>query len=93
MDYKGQQLAENIYYILILLFGAVSWIIGYVMENFMYPVYGVGAATAISILICVPDWPIFNRNPVKWLDELPEREGVERVGAAAEKVKRAKKNT
>lgn len=34
--------------------------------------------------LVVPDWPMFNRNPTKWLDQLPPREGVMPVGAAAE---------
>lgn len=23
--------------------------------------------------LCVPDWPIFNRHPVKWLESIPDR--------------------
>jgi Microsomal signal peptidase 12 kDa subunit (SPC12) len=33
--------------------------------------------------LTIPDWPIYNRHPTKWLDQLPPREGVKRVGAAA----------
>ena len=25
----------------------------------------------MAMLICVPDWPIFNRNPTPWLEEIP----------------------
>lgn len=24
---------------------------------------------------CVPDWPIYNRHPIKWLDSVPDRRG------------------
>ena len=33
MDYKGQELSENIYQIIILAFGVVGWIYGYVLND------------------------------------------------------------
>eukprot|EP00985_Skeletonema_marinoi_P015177 scaffold7770_cov121-Skeletonema_marinoi.AAC.4 len=35
----------------------------------LFGVIGVG----ISILLCVPDWPIYNKHPVKWLESIPDR--------------------
>ena len=29
------------------------------------------AGLVLAMLICVPDWPIFNRNPTPWLEEIP----------------------
>ena len=29
------------------------------------------AGLILAMLICVPDWPIFNRNPTPWLEEIP----------------------
>ena len=26
--------------------------------------------------LCVPDWPMYNRNPIKWLDSVPDRKGI-----------------
>ena len=26
--------------------------------------------------ICVPDWPFYNRHPVKWLESVPDRRAV-----------------
>jgi len=34
----------------------------------------------LSIIICVPDWPWFNRHPVKWLDSVPDRRAVPVTG-------------
>lgn len=25
--------------------------------------------------LCVPDWPYFNRHPIKWLESVPDRRG------------------
>ena len=29
---------------------------------------------AISVVLCVPDWPIYNRHPIKWLESIPDRD-------------------
>ena len=29
------------------------------------------AGLVLAMVICVPDWPIFNRNPTPWLEEIP----------------------
>ncbi|CAM9615402.1 unnamed protein product, partial [Ectocarpus sp. 13 AM-2016] len=83
-DFKGQLLAENLYFYIVILLGAVGWVVGFVMGDFMYTLAGWGAGMALSMILVVPDWPMFNRNPTKWLDRLPPREGVMPVGAAAE---------
>ena len=69
-DYKGQMWSEYIYYFLTIFFGAVAWIVGYVQEDFNYTVYGWSVGLVLSLLLCIPDWPFFNRNPVQWLDEV-----------------------
>lgn len=84
MDYKGQLLAENIYFYIVILFGALGWIVGFVMGDFTYTLMGWAAGMVISMILVVPDWPMFNRHPTKWLDKLPHRLGVMPVGAAAE---------
>ena len=73
MDYKGQQLAELLFYWIIIAFGAVGWVIGYIHQDFfiVFQVWLVGVS--ISVVLCVPDWPIYNRNPIKWLDAIPDR--------------------
>ena len=74
MDYQGQKLSENLFYYITILFGAVGWIYGYFLEDFTYVVYSWGVGVALSILLCVPDWPIYNRHPIKWLDSVPDRD-------------------
>lgn len=29
----------------------------------------------IALQLCVPDWPFYNRHPVKWLESVPDRRG------------------
>ena len=101
MDYEGQKLAELIFYILILTFGCIGWVIGYVQEDFTVVFQAWLAGVVISVIVsyatrkvllpffivltsshfcifilqqlCVPDWPFYNRNPIKWLESVPDR--------------------
>ena len=70
MDYKGQQLSEYIYYVLTILFGGIAWVYGYIHEDFGLTVYGWSVGLGLALILCIPDWPFFNRNPVRWLDEI-----------------------
>ena len=114
MDFEGQRLSELIFYWIVLAFGGVGWVIGYMKQDFT-PVFqawlvGVVLSIVVSKLkrnwfiqvfcrifcwrmvwltfsppslqieflfklrkICVPDWPFYNRNPIKWLDIVPNR--------------------
>jgi len=49
MDYQGQQLAENIFYWIILSFGTVGWIIGFMQQDFTV----VFQAWLVGVLISV----------------------------------------
>mmetsp|Transcript_13403 Transcript_13403/g.20119 ORF Transcript_13403/g.20119 Transcript_13403/m.20119 type:complete len:92 (-) Transcript_13403:328-603(-) len=80
MDYEGQKLCENLFYWMIILFGAVGWVYGYIEQDFVYVFYAWGVGMILSIIICVPDWPWFNRHPVKWLDSVPDRRAVPVTG-------------
>mmetsp|Transcript_9850 Transcript_9850/g.13001 ORF Transcript_9850/g.13001 Transcript_9850/m.13001 type:complete len:84 (-) Transcript_9850:285-536(-) len=71
MDHEGQKLAEILFYIIICLFGAIGWAIGYVRQDFgvVFQFWSVGVV--ISVILCVPDWPFFNSHPIKWLESVP----------------------
>ena len=68
----GQKLSENIHYFLVILFGGIAWLYGYYLNDFEKTFYGWAAGLGLSLIICIPDWPFYNRHPVEWLDEIPE---------------------
>ena len=70
MDYKGQQLSEWIYYFLTISFGVAAWVYGFIHEDFGLTVQGWAVGLGLALIMCIPDWPIFNRAPVQWLDNL-----------------------
>mmetsp|Transcript_1100 Transcript_1100/g.2460 ORF Transcript_1100/g.2460 Transcript_1100/m.2460 type:complete len:90 (-) Transcript_1100:1164-1433(-) len=73
MDYEGQRLSELLFYWLIIGFGGVGWVIGYFRQEFfiVFKFWLVGVV--LSVVLCVPDWPFYNRNPIKWLESVPDR--------------------
>ena len=70
MDYHGQKLSERVYWILTIVLGTVFWVVGYVMGNFNVTVYGWFCSLVLALLLCIPDWPIYNSQPVEWLKEI-----------------------
>ena len=74
MDYKGQALSEKLFYYILISVSSIGWVYGYFAQSFLVTFYVWAGALAFCIVLCVPDWPIYNRNPVKWLDEIPASE-------------------
>ncbi|KAL3765037.1 hypothetical protein ACHAWU_009405 [Discostella pseudostelligera] len=87
MDYQGQKLSENLFYYIILLFGSIGWVYGYFLQDFTYVFYSWSVGVVISIVLCVPDWPIYNRHPIKWLESIPDRSGEGGVSSETKKSK------
>ncbi|KAL3756790.1 hypothetical protein ACHAWU_003540 [Discostella pseudostelligera] len=83
MDYQGQKLSENLFYYIILLFGSIGWVYGYFLQDFTYVFYSWSSLASC----CVPDWPIYNRHPIKWLESIPDRSGEGGVSSETKKSK------
>ncbi|NWX18294.1 SPCS1 peptidase, partial [Aegotheles bennettii] len=66
-DYKGQKLAEQIFQGIILVSAVIGFIYGYITEQFGWTVYIVMAGFTLSCLLTLPPWPMYRRNPLKWL--------------------------
>ncbi|XP_034962047.2 signal peptidase complex subunit 1 [Zootoca vivipara] len=90
MDYKGQKLAEQIFQGIILFSAVIGFIYGYITEQFGWTVYIVMAGFALSCLLTLPPWPIYRRNPLKWLPV--QESAIDDKKPADRKVKRHTKN-
>lgn len=45
----------------------VAFLVGYVLQDIKLALFIALGGTALTFLVAVPPWPIYNRNPVKWL--------------------------
>jgi len=67
IDFEGQKLAELLGTALLATVGAISFIVGYFLQDIKLALFiGLGG-TALTFLAVVPPWPFFNKHPVKWL--------------------------
>ncbi|RLN96644.1 hypothetical protein BBJ28_00011371 [Nothophytophthora sp. Chile5] len=67
VDYKGQARAESFLVLCFVVICGPAWVYGYFQQDFTYPLRAWMAATAVSALLVLPNWGIYNRNPIKWL--------------------------
>lgn len=67
IDFEGQRLAEWLATALLAAVGAVSFLVGFFLQDIKLALYIGLAGTALTLLAVVPPWPLFNRHPVKWL--------------------------
>ncbi|KAH1122421.1 hypothetical protein J1N35_005581 [Gossypium stocksii] len=68
MDWQGQKLAEQIMQVMLLVFAVVSFGAGYVLGSFQMMMLVYAGGVTLIALITIPNWPFFNRHPLKWLD-------------------------
>ncbi|TYI43687.1 hypothetical protein ES332_A01G186100v1 [Gossypium tomentosum] len=68
MDWQGKKLAEQIMQVMLLVFAVVSFGAGYVLGSFQMMMLVYAGGVTLTALITIPNWPFFNRHPLKWLD-------------------------
>ncbi|EED18456.1 microsomal signal peptidase Spc12, putative [Talaromyces stipitatus ATCC 10500] len=68
IDFHGQQLAETLSTILLVISGIVAFIVGYIQQDIYLTLWIGLAGTAITGFVVIPPWPFYNRHPEKWLD-------------------------
>ena len=51
VDYEGQKLGELIFHVLIISFGSVGWVIGYVKQDFTICVQAWLVGVVLSVIV------------------------------------------
>ncbi|KAK7093652.1 signal peptidase complex subunit 1-like [Littorina saxatilis] len=72
MDFAGQKKAEKTFQLIILLFGAVGFVWGYVCQQFSQTMYILLAGVLLSCILTLPPWPMYRKNPLPWQKARPE---------------------
>ncbi|XP_019052583.1 PREDICTED: probable signal peptidase complex subunit 1 [Nelumbo nucifera] len=70
MDWQGQKLSEQLMQIMLVAFAVVAFITGYSIGSFQTMLLIYTAGVVLTTLVTVPNWPFFNRHPLKWLDPI-----------------------
>ncbi len=72
IDFEGQRLSDKLYKVIIRIFLVLAIIISYTTQRLSNGTITLLVGTFIAILICVPSWPYFNRNHIKFQAHKPE---------------------
>ncbi|KAL8922591.1 MAG: hypothetical protein Q9208_005095 [Pyrenodesmia sp. 3 TL-2023] len=77
IDFEGQKLTELLSTIILTATGVIAFALGFWQQNIWITLWiGLGG-TALTFLLVVPPYPIYNENPEKWL---PANSGITGVG-------------
>ncbi|ETW76811.1 hypothetical protein HETIRDRAFT_328020 [Heterobasidion irregulare TC 32-1] len=69
-DFEGQRAVERISRNGLLALTAVSYVLGLALQSLRvtFGVFGLGIA--VLLLVAVPQWPAYNKHPVRWLPKV-----------------------
>ena len=67
IDFKGQEKAEGIVHKSNYLINPISLIIGWLTQDLFLTVVSFLVQFAIVLVIVLPNWPLYNKNPVNWI--------------------------
>ena len=68
MDWQGQKLTEQLMQIMLLGFAVVAFASGYLLGSFQMMILVYAGGVVLTTLVTIPNWPLFNRHPLEWLD-------------------------
>uniref|UniRef100_A0A453FVT5 Signal peptidase complex subunit 1 n=4 Tax=Triticinae TaxID=1648030 RepID=A0A453FVT5_AEGTS len=68
MDWQGQKSAEMLMQVLLVASAVAAFLVGYAMADFQLMLLVYAGGVVLTTLVTVPNWPFFNRHPLKWLD-------------------------
>ncbi|MCD9643119.1 hypothetical protein HAX54_030272 [Datura stramonium] len=68
MDWQGQKLVEQLMQTLLVSFAVVAFLIGYMLGSFQTMLLTYAGGVVFTALVTIPNWPVYNRNSLNWLD-------------------------
>jgi len=92
MDYDGQNKSEKLSHIIVVLFGAVGWVVGYINQQFSHTVIALTIGVALATLLTVPPWPMYRRKPLQWrkVQSNVSEKGEKEAAVPSQKLKKKK---
>ncbi|KAJ3523305.1 hypothetical protein NM688_g8751 [Phlebia brevispora] len=67
IDFEGQKQVEQTTKVVLTALTILSFIVGFVLQSLRVTFAVFGSGTVLLLLVVIPQWPMYNRNPVKWL--------------------------
>ncbi|MQL79821.1 hypothetical protein Taro_012238 [Colocasia esculenta] len=92
MDWQGQKLSEMLMQAMLVASAVAAFAAGYALGSFQTMLLVYAGGIVLTALVTLPNWPFYNRHPLKWLDpaEAERHPRPQPVAAAASKKKPSK---
>ncbi|PVU98769.1 hypothetical protein BB559_001301 [Furculomyces boomerangus] len=75
IDFEGQKLAENISTSILVVSAIISLVAGKMLDNMKLAMYIYLFGFVLTVLVVVPPYSFYNKNPVKWLKKSDFKSG------------------
>ena len=72
IDFEGQRKSEIYYKVILTVCCVISIIVSYITQKLQDGVFIMIGGLILSILICVPAWPMYKRHQFKWLKHVDD---------------------
>ncbi|CAD5206217.1 unnamed protein product [Bursaphelenchus okinawaensis] len=77
MDFVGQQRAERVMQLILVISGIIGFLVGFWFEQISYMVFTILGGSAFAGLIMLPPWPCFRKNSLNWQPALQKTDAKE----------------
>lgn len=67
IDFEGQKKVDRLVFFLVYLAIPISVIVGFVTQNIINLLFAFAATILVTLVVALPSWPHYKKNPVKWL--------------------------
>ncbi|KAL4806004.1 microsomal signal peptidase 12 kDa subunit-domain-containing protein [Aspergillus unguis] len=67
IDFHGQKITEILSTALLIVSGVIAFLVGYIFQDMHLTLWTGVAGTLVTGLVVIPPWPVYNKNPEKWL--------------------------
>lgn len=78
-------MADALIMYIVTAFAVIAFLAGYLRQDFSSMMTIFGSGVAVAFVVSVPDWTIYNKNPLEWLPpkEQPSKRGSSGGGGGA----------
>ncbi|GME67497.1 unnamed protein product [Ambrosiozyma monospora] len=67
IDFKGQEKVTSLCQLITIIFSVIAFALGFILQDVLVTGYVMAVGTVILLVIALPAYPAYNKNPVTFL--------------------------
>ncbi|KDN36421.1 microsomal signal peptidase 12 kDa subunit [Tilletiaria anomala UBC 951] len=72
IDFRGQRLSDRIQQESLVFAAVAAFIVGWLLQSLALTLYIYTFFFVVTMIICIPPWPMYNRHDTMWLSDGPK---------------------